>query len=235
LTGHEASTEHDVGVGLREHFDAKKRWRSAIASARALHRLGKHSRALSASSSGSGGWGRDHIHSEAEVISSEAPSQDGSPTDVSESFTKLSLGSSDPGTNANVQITGPEEVETEEEGKEGSSSAGNPLTGGSEAGLKDEADTDSSLNAQASSQTGPNLGQLTEPEAKRSVSVPNKDPLRNRVDTPHSQTAGSDETELSELRMPGTFHSSKEEKERGEGTGRPIKWSETFRKLRLFS
>jgi len=132
LTGHEASTEHDVGVGLREHFDAKKRWRSAIASARALHRLGKHSRALSASSSGSGGWGRDHIHSEAEVISSEAPSQDGSPTDVSESFTKLSLGSSDPGTNANVQITGPEEVETEEEGKEGSSSAGNPLTGGFE-------------------------------------------------------------------------------------------------------
>ncbi|KAI9567840.1 kinase-like domain-containing protein [Boletus coccyginus] len=113
LTAYEASTEHDVSAGLRENFDAKKRWRSAIASARALHRFGKHSRASSASSSGSGGWGRDHIHSESEAIS-EAPSHDGSTTDASESFTKLSLGSSDPGTNVKVKITGPEEGETEE-------------------------------------------------------------------------------------------------------------------------
>ena len=235
MTAHEASTEHDVGVGLRKHFDPKKRWRFAIASARALHRLSKHSRALSASSSGRGGWGRDHIHSEAEVTSSEAPSHDGNPSDISESFTKLSLGSSDPGTNTNVQITEPEEVETEEKGKEEGSSADGPLTGGSEAGLKDEADTDLSLNAQTSSQVGPSLRQLAEPEAKRTVSVPNKNPPRDRVDTPHSQTAASDETELSALRMPGTFHLSKEEEERSQGAGSPIKWSETFRKFRLFS
>ena len=235
MTAHEASTEHDVGAGLREHFDAKKRWRSAIASARALHRLGKHSRALSASSSGSGGWGRDHIHSETEVVSSEAPSHDGSPTDVSESFTKLSLGSSSPGTNVNIQVTGPEDGETEEKGKvEGSSSADDPLIGGTEAGLKDLADTDSSLNvnAQASSQAGPSLGQLAESEAKKTVSVQNKDPPCDRVDT---RTAGSDETDLSELRMPGTFYLSKEERESSQGTGSPIKWSETFRKFRLFS
>jgi len=220
LTAHEASTEHDVAAGLRENFDAKKRWRSAIASARALHRFGKHSRASSASSSGSGGWGRDHVHSESEAIS-EAPSHDESTTDASESFTKLSLGSSDPGTNVKVKITGPEEGEAEETGKEeGSSSVDDPLTGGNEAGLKDETDSNL-LNVQASSRAGPSLSQLVKSEAKRTELVP--------VDTPHSET-GSHESDLSELRMPGTFHFSKGE----ERSGSPIKWSETFRKFGLF-
>jgi len=39
LTTHKPSAEHDLSSGLRENFDAKARWRSAIASARALHRL----------------------------------------------------------------------------------------------------------------------------------------------------------------------------------------------------
>ncbi|KAF7313842.1 Protein kinase domain-containing protein [Mycena chlorophos] len=39
LTTHEPSTEHDLGAGLRENFDARARWRSAIAGARALSRL----------------------------------------------------------------------------------------------------------------------------------------------------------------------------------------------------
>ncbi|KAF8897991.1 kinase-like domain-containing protein [Gymnopilus junonius] len=39
LTSYKASTDHDLSNGLRENFDAKARWRSAIASARALHRL----------------------------------------------------------------------------------------------------------------------------------------------------------------------------------------------------
>ncbi|KAJ7062065.1 CAMK/CAMK1 protein kinase [Mycena amicta] len=39
LTTHEASTEHDIGAGLRENFDPRARWRSAIAGARALSRL----------------------------------------------------------------------------------------------------------------------------------------------------------------------------------------------------
>ncbi|PPQ66233.1 hypothetical protein CVT26_010934 [Gymnopilus dilepis] len=39
LTTHKPSAEHDLSTGLRENFDAKARWRSAIASARALHRL----------------------------------------------------------------------------------------------------------------------------------------------------------------------------------------------------
>lgn len=209
---------------MRENFDAKKRWRSAIASARALHRFGKHSRASSASSSGSGGWGRDHIHSDAEAIS-EAPSHDESTTDASESFTKLSLGSSDPGTNVKVKVTGPEEGETEETGKEeGSSSADDLLTGGSEGGLKDEGDSDL-LNVQALSRAEPSSSQL-EPEVNRTQLAP--------VDTPHFETVGSNGSDLSELRMPGTFHFSGGE-ERAES---PIKWSETFtetfRKLGLF-
>lgn len=218
---------------MRDHFDAKKRWRSAIASARALHRFGKHSRASSASSSGSGGWGRDHLRSEAEGISSEAPSQDGSPSDASESFTKLSLGSSEPETNVNVKVTGPEEGETEEKGKEeGFSSVDDPLTGGSAACLKDEPRSDT---AQATSQGGPSLGQLgqlAESDAKETVSVPIKDPSVDHLDTPHIQSAASTESDQSELKMPGTFHLSKVEKERSQRT--PIKWSETFRKFGLF-
>ncbi|KAF8547979.1 Pkinase-domain-containing protein [Imleria badia] len=230
LTAHEASTEHDVGVGLREHFDAKKRWRSAIASARALHRFGKCSRVSSASSSSSSGWGRDHIHSEAEGISSQVPSQDGSPSDVSESFTKLSLGSSEPGTNINVKVTGPEEGETEEKGEEeGFSPADDSLTGGSAAGLKDEPRSDTALNTQVTNQGGPSLGQLAESDTKGTVSVPIKDPSVDHLDTPHIQSTGSAESDLSELGMPGTFHLSKVEKERT-----PIKWSETFRKFGLF-
>jgi calcium/calmodulin-dependent protein kinase I len=58
LTTHEPSTEHDLAVGLREHFDPRARWRSAISSARAIHRLGSGSRSSTASkqSSASGGW-----------------------------------------------------------------------------------------------------------------------------------------------------------------------------------
>lgn len=193
-----------------------------------MSRFGKHSRASSASSAGSGGWGRDHIHSEAEGVSSSAPSHDGSPSDASESFTKLSLGSSDPGTNINVEVTKAEEGETEEQGKVVGSSADDSLTGTSEAGLKDEADDDTLLNAETSSQAGLSLGQLAESEAMWTELVPNKVSLVNRVDTPHSQA--SDE---SELRMPGTFHLSSTEKGRSQWTRSPKKWSETLRKFGL--
>jgi len=234
LTGHEASTEHDVAFGLREHFDPRKRWRSVIASARAMHRFGKHSRASSASSAGSGGWGGDHIHSETEFISSEAPSQDGSPSDASESFTKLSLADTDPGTNDHVKVIGPEDA-TGEQGKEGGSlSASDALTGGSEACLKDAADEDSS-NAQASGQAETSSSQLAESETKRSVSDPTKDLSVDPVGSSHperAETPRSVESDLSELRMPGTFHISKSETEGSQRA--PIRWSETFRKFGLF-
>ncbi|KAF8587493.1 Pkinase-domain-containing protein [Ramaria rubella] len=40
LTTHEPSTEHDLGTGLRENFNPAARWRTAINTARAMHRLG---------------------------------------------------------------------------------------------------------------------------------------------------------------------------------------------------
>ncbi|KAF8344980.1 Pkinase-domain-containing protein [Amanita rubescens] len=39
LTIHEPSKEHDLGAGLRENFDARAQWRSAILSVRALTKL----------------------------------------------------------------------------------------------------------------------------------------------------------------------------------------------------
>jgi len=40
LTTHEASAEHDLAAGLRDNFDAKAKWRSAITSARVITRFG---------------------------------------------------------------------------------------------------------------------------------------------------------------------------------------------------
>ena len=54
MTTHEPSTEHDLSHGLRENFDARARWRAAIASARALYRLKRMG--SSRQSTSSGGW-----------------------------------------------------------------------------------------------------------------------------------------------------------------------------------
>ncbi|KAH6904589.1 CAMK/CAMK1 protein kinase [Coprinopsis sp. MPI-PUGE-AT-0042] len=63
LTTHSPSTAHDLSTGLRDNFNPRARWKSAIASARALSRfgtLGKEKRddASNASTPGaeSGGW-----------------------------------------------------------------------------------------------------------------------------------------------------------------------------------
>ncbi|KAF8995951.1 kinase-like domain-containing protein [Cyathus striatus] len=56
LTTHLPSTEHDLSTGLRENFDPRARWRSAIASARAITRLGSFASRTSTKSSTSGGW-----------------------------------------------------------------------------------------------------------------------------------------------------------------------------------
>ncbi|EJF58471.1 Pkinase-domain-containing protein [Dichomitus squalens] len=56
LTSHQPSDEHDIGTGLREHFDPRARWRAAIAGARALHRFNSSSSRTSGTSGSSGGW-----------------------------------------------------------------------------------------------------------------------------------------------------------------------------------
>ena len=63
LTTHEPSTEHDLSTGLREHFDPRARWRSAIGAVRGLHRLASLTKATAAAkemersgSTSSGGW-----------------------------------------------------------------------------------------------------------------------------------------------------------------------------------
>lgn len=43
LTTHSASETHDLSAGLRENFDPRARWRSAIASAKAIGRFGSFS------------------------------------------------------------------------------------------------------------------------------------------------------------------------------------------------
>ncbi|KAF7323646.1 Protein kinase domain-containing protein [Mycena kentingensis (nom. inval.)] len=57
LTTHEPSSEHDLSVGLRENFDPRARWRSAIAGARALSRLNSGLAAAAERKQQKNGWG----------------------------------------------------------------------------------------------------------------------------------------------------------------------------------
>lgn len=103
LTTHEPSTEHDLAVGLRENFDARARWKTAITGARALGRLNsgllrKASSSASASAS-SGGWGG---------ISDDDDDDEGA------AAAHGSLPEQAPGENANVQVTPPPAVKAPE-------------------------------------------------------------------------------------------------------------------------
>ncbi|KAF8629783.1 hypothetical protein AX17_005562 [Amanita inopinata Kibby_2008] len=80
LTTHEPSKEHDLGVGLRENFDPRARWRSAILSARVLSRFNstgsnnnKASRLLAA---GAGEGGVEGIFEDSDEEGGEAGSEE---------------------------------------------------------------------------------------------------------------------------------------------------------------
>ncbi|KAG1898682.1 kinase-like domain-containing protein [Suillus fuscotomentosus] len=108
LTTHKASTEHDVISGLRENFDARKRWRTAIMSARIINRFSR--RPSTASSTGSGGWGEDHVHADGGEEEVEEDTADCEFHDVpDEVLASLSLGGIDPGSNENVKVIGPDD------------------------------------------------------------------------------------------------------------------------------
>ncbi|KDR73188.1 hypothetical protein GALMADRAFT_251774 [Galerina marginata CBS 339.88] len=77
LTTHEPSVEHDLSTGLREHFDPKARWRAAIASARALHRLNSLGGRLNKSPS-TGGWGEEDVSDDEINVQPERKSDPGS-------------------------------------------------------------------------------------------------------------------------------------------------------------
>ncbi|KAJ7348004.1 CAMK/CAMK1 protein kinase [Mycena albidolilacea] len=107
LTTHTPSTEHDLAAGLRDNFDARARWKTAIAGVRVLGRLNSGlarkasaaSAASAASGSGSGssgGWaGISDDDDEDEDVGAEAALGAGAAQHLG------------PGENANVQVTPP--------------------------------------------------------------------------------------------------------------------------------
>ncbi|KAF9473526.1 Pkinase-domain-containing protein [Pholiota conissans] len=97
LTTHNASVEHDLSTGLRDHFDPKARWRSAIASARALHRLNSLG-SRSSKSSTSGGWGNVDSSDEEPMM----------PSMQSQVQTPSGLSAHDPGSNEYVNVVAPD-------------------------------------------------------------------------------------------------------------------------------
>jgi len=98
LTTHQPSAEHDLSTGLRDHFDPKARWRSAIASARAIHRLHSFGSKGSKGSTQSGGWNNEDT-SDDEITTPP----------IREQLT------SSPGSNEYVKVTAPDEEEEEQQ------------------------------------------------------------------------------------------------------------------------
>ncbi|KAL0579092.1 Calmodulin-dependent protein kinase cmk2 [Marasmius crinis-equi] len=149
LTTHEPSAEHDLGAGLREHFDPRARWRSAIASARAINRLtravngNKTAGVESKTTSSSGGWGAGHTrtgtdsgantddddddegwrNSEPKATSPGLGAEEGEANKE-----RGKLGTHEPGENVNVTVTAPEEGHHQGQ-QEGAPSS--PVTGSS--------------------------------------------------------------------------------------------------------
>ncbi|KAJ7080649.1 Pkinase-domain-containing protein [Mycena belliarum] len=101
LTTHEPSTEHDLAIGLRENFDAKARWRTAIAGVRSLGRLNsgllrKASSQASGGSGSSGGWAAAGV------------SDDDDDDDDDEPQGEARLAEAAHVENANIRVTPPE-------------------------------------------------------------------------------------------------------------------------------
>ncbi|KAH7921507.1 Pkinase-domain-containing protein [Leucogyrophana mollusca] len=195
LTTHEPSTEHDVGTGLRQNFNARQRWRSAINSARAMHRFVRRS---SATSTGSGGWAEDHTAADdADGGDGASPHDDITP----------SLGSGPPGSNANVNVLGPDGDKLGDAGKEEDSTGATdaPLTGISASRVKGNDETgamsetgapDSHPSKEATPSKGCEPAQLSRNDGELSPR------LIERVDTPESYATAEGEQEM---RMPGTL------------------------------
>ncbi|KAF9235088.1 kinase-like domain-containing protein [Melanogaster broomeanus] len=200
LTTHVASTEHDIGVGLRDNFNARKQWRSAINRAR-----NPAQRVYQAS--GSGGWGEDHTRSDLEGTSGDSLSSGGSPSDISQTFTKISIGSSDPGTNDNVKVTGPDD----DQGKMESYSADNSLTGDSESSLRGE-------------------GETSDDEAPQSIGTVGYTDHQSG----HSTVPCSCRQDEPEHRMPGGFPAAHVHWDHGQWAARHKTWMDTLRKFGLY-
>jgi len=154
-------------------------------SARAINRLGR--RPSTASSTGSGGWGEDHMNDNvAEKDGETEDAADGETDDLSNQIkASLSLGGIDPGSNENVTVIGPDE-KGDQLGKGGvSSSPYMSLTGTSESSMK---------------------GKIAFSSLATSVMKEKAVRQAERGDNPESYVAADDESELD---IPGHFRGGK--------------------------
>jgi len=104
-------------------------------SARVINRFGR--RPSTASSTGSGGWGEDHVNEKGKEDADAEEATDGAADDLSNQIkASLSLGGIDPGSNENVKVIGPDE-KGNQLGKGGASSSPDvSLTGTTESSMK---------------------------------------------------------------------------------------------------
>lgn len=231
LTTHEPSTEYDIGAALRENFDPRRRWRLAIASARALARFGKvsspRSRASSVSSAGSGGWGEDHLTDGHNPNDTTDTSRELDTMEAAESLKKLSLGSGDPGSNDYVKVTSFDENQPDDESKVDDLFPSDYLIEAEKTGVKQN-----STNSSTGSVKDPPADRSKMPQAKLAASLAPSNPSITVFESTRQMGRPSQE----EPRIPGSFYVADVGWERSilqHGTGNPTWWQGLFKKLGL--
>lgn len=257
FTTHEPSEAHDISEGLRENFDPRARWRSAIASARAIGRLGNISALAAAArdmneadqqsrthmSTDSGGWKISPNATEDDISDNEgwrSPAKGHSGNSAKEEFLGDSLRKGSPGPVRRLS---------------GNSSSGAPAPV-KIAPVDDAVGSDEEFPLPSSRTNSKSLGpSLTTPEVSisppttASEAMPTLAPMLGlgQVINDEPEAVATDPTERSaandrqsvDMRMPGSFHWTDsdtdlrrpaEQRQESEDQGT---WSHLFKRLNL--
>ncbi|KAF5309518.1 hypothetical protein D9619_012404 [Psilocybe cf. subviscida] len=223
LTTHEASVEHDLSSGLRDHFDPKARWRAAITSARAISRLNSI-RGSSHQSSSSGGWANDDS-SDDELFPLSSVSSPGAKG--------ASAAAVDPGDNEFVHVIAPPEDDAHTKAKEHAKAEGLHT----KRGEKIEENVSAWQANQTQTQSGPKAGR---PE---SVFTGDSTPLQDEPDSSSPRAAShgkahaveDDDDDDAGPRMPGSFDMARPTQPRQQQghNGHGHSWGDMLRRLHL--
>ncbi|RPD58445.1 Pkinase-domain-containing protein [Lentinus tigrinus ALCF2SS1-6] len=196
LTSHNPSNEHDL-TGLREHFDPRARWRTAIAGARALHRFNSNSSRTSASS---GGW-RTRTGTYIDSDDDEDAEDHAQPAPADGASGSAHSSRSDPGENEYVKVTAPDEDEMKKAGAEKKTEVVEEPAAGTQGRpsdaheLKHESQTHQPLHEKVP--TPLHEGDDPSPPQAQEGAGPSAEP------EPHPEA--QDGRETPELSMPGSF------------------------------
>ncbi|TRM58476.1 kinase-like domain-containing protein [Schizophyllum amplum] len=231
LTGRPPSVEYDLSEGLREHFNPRKRWKTAMSGVRALQRLNSGASSKSASS---GGW-RGALDSDSDV-EDECPTTPGggalTPASQRVASPEPLAGVYD--VHATVAVMTPEE--TEHEVMLGKANLGDVasdvVTSRSQAhgGTPAHGATDTSTTGSAAQPESP-----AQPKPPAQSEPSKSAELRKSADL-HKSKGGGDDDRDELLAIPGTFYVDDEDIDSSkdvDGDGGHVSWADMLKRLHI--